>query len=141
MISRSLELYRRVVAEAQAVAPDADRAPLLLAIAEHANYRETAMAQEGVQTVGEVVIGPAGDVEGWTVVKWRDSCPPVGTVLYTVGDISQRKALMNEHAPELLKIADRFFSFYELHKDARGGQLGRDFEALRAQIMGEASHG
>lgn len=139
MTSRSLELYRRVVAEAQAIAPDADRAPLLLAIAEHANYREAAMALEGISTVGEVVIGPAGDVEGWTVVKWRDSCPPVGTVLYAVGDIDQRRAIMNEHAPALLKLADRFFSFYELHKDARGGQLGRDFEALRAKIMEEVT--
>lgn len=40
-------------------------------------------------------------------------------------------------APELLKIADRFFSFYELHKAARGGQLGREYEELRAKIMGE----
>ena len=41
------------------------------------------------------------------------------------------------HAPELLKIADRFFSFYELHKAARGGALGQEYEALRAKIMGE----
>lgn len=42
-------------------------------------------------------------------------------------------------APELLKLADRFFSFYELHKAARGGQLGREYETLRAKIMGEPS--
>lgn len=41
------------------------------------------------------------------------------------------------HAPDLFRIAERFFSFYELHKSARGGQLGRDYEELRAKIMGE----
>jgi hypothetical protein len=39
-------------------------------------------------------------------------------------------------APELLALADRFFSFYELHKSARGGALGREYEELRAKIMG-----
>lgn len=41
------------------------------------------------------------------------------------------------HAPDLFRIADRFFAFYELHKAARGGQLGREYEELRAKIMGE----
>lgn len=137
--SESLRLYRRVVSEAQAIAPDADRSPLLLAIAEHANYREAAMALEGVSTVGQVAIGPAGDVEGWTVVKWRDRCPPAGTILYSVEDIDPRAAAIRQHAPELLALADRFFAFYELHKSARGGQLGKDFEELRAKIMGAPS--
>jgi len=39
---------------------------------------------EAAEPAGEVVIGPAGDVEGWTVVKWGEKgCPPVGTKLYT----------------------------------------------------------
>ncbi len=40
------------------------------------------------------------------------------------------------NSPELLKLAERFFSFYQLHKTARGGQLGCEYEALRAKIMG-----
>ena len=46
-----------------------------------------------------------------------------------------------QHAPELLKIADRFFSFYELHKAARGGALGREYEELRTKIMGDPGRG
>ncbi len=41
------------------------------------------------------------------------------------------------HAPELFRLTERFFSFYELHKAARGGQLGREYEELRAKIVGE----
>lgn len=52
--------------------------------------------------------------------------------------VTQRANLV-VNAPELLELADRLFSFYELHKTARGGQLGRDYEALREKIMGAPS--
>lgn len=55
----------------------------------------------------------------------------------TPRDMANARLVMN--APELLKLADRFFSFYELHKSARGGQLGVEFEALRAKILGTPS--
>lgn len=40
--------------------------------------------RSAITPVGEIVIGPKGDVEGWTVVKWfaERGCPPVGTRLY-----------------------------------------------------------
>lgn len=41
------------------------------------------------------------------------------------------------HAPDLFRLAERFFSFYELHKSARGGALGVQYQELRAKIMGE----
>jgi hypothetical protein len=50
--------------------------------------------------------------------------------------VTQRSNLA-VNALELLTLADRLFAFYELHKAARGGQLGREYEALRAKIMGE----
>lgn len=49
-------------------------------------------------------------------------------------------ACLLAHAPALFRIAERFFSFYELHKAARGGQLGREYEALREKIMGAPRH-
>ena len=80
--NESLRLWRRVIAEAQALAPDADRSALIEAATAHANHREAMMALNGVQPIGEVVIGE-GDTGGWTVVRWREACPPVGTVIYT----------------------------------------------------------
>ena len=50
--------------------------------------------------------------------------------------VTQRANLI-VNAPELLELADRFFSFYELHKSARGGALGVQYQELRAKIMGE----
>ena len=50
--------------------------------------------------------------------------------------VTQRANLV-VNAPELLDLANRLFAFYELHKSARGGQLGREYEELRAKIMGE----
>jgi len=52
--------------------------------------------------------------------------------------VTQRANLV-VNAPELLELADRLMSFYELHKSARGGKLGHDYKALRAKIMGETS--
>ena len=142
--NESLRLWRAVISEAQAIAPSADRAKLIAAATAHANHREASMALAGVDPVGEVVIGE-GDTGGWTVVRWHESCPPVGTVLYTVAEpasrrgrlAAEKRASLAANSEALLEIADRFFSFYELHKAARGGQLGRDYEALRAKIMGE----
>lgn len=56
--------------------------------------------------------------------------------LYMGLKVHDEIARLVAHAPELFRIAERFFSFYELHKSARGGQLGRDYEELRAKIMG-----
>ena len=50
--------------------------------------------------------------------------------------VTQRANLV-VNAPELLELADRLFSFYELHKSARGGALGVQYQELRAKIMGE----
>lgn len=63
-------------------------------------------------------------------------------LVITITDYSPRIekdeiARLLAHAPELFRIAERFFAFYELHKAARGGQLGREYEELRAKIMGE----
>ncbi len=54
---------------------------------------------------------------------------------------SEKDARIIANAPALLALADRFFSFYELHKSARGGALGREYEELRAKIMGEVDRG
>lgn len=89
--NKTLELYRRVVAEAQAMAPTCDRSRLLEAVKEYADHREAMMALHGpMVAVGNVVIGadPTGlTEEGWTVVRWHEDkgCPPVGSILYIEG--------------------------------------------------------
>lgn len=72
---------------------------------------------------------------------------PIGTKANDIASIPYRasegrtaaNARLIAASPDLLKLADRLFSFYELHKAARGGQLGREFEELRAKIMGAPS--
>jgi len=86
--------------------------------------------------------------EAQTVILARnprtdDNAPMPLVIAYTAaldpGGGSQANARLLAAAPELLAVADRFFSFYELHKAARGGQLGREYEELRAKIMGAPS--
>jgi hypothetical protein len=44
-----------------------------------------------MKPVGKVVIGPKGDVEGWTVVQWdKDGgCPAIGSVLYVIAKATE----------------------------------------------------
>lgn len=58
---------------------------------------------------------------------------PTGSSMPVYDEIARLIA----NAPDLFRLAERFFSFYELHKAARGGALGREYEELRAKIMGE----
>jgi hypothetical protein len=63
--------------------------------------------------VGEVVIGPKGDVEGWTVVKWSErGCPPVGTKLYARALLAEAR----ERTPWTLPTNEELERVYENHQ-------------------------